>query len=266
MRQFFIAFILGLTFNISAYSGDATVIDGVDISRPYNASDNVQADVDAILAKAGDSGKLALVVMGGNWCHDSRALAKRLHDPKLAPLMADNYETLFVDVGYLNKSFDVNKRFGMPVIYATPTVMIIDPKTGARVNADNMHQWGSADSISLEDTIAYFELMASTEMRTVNDDKVSPRLKALYEEIDAYEVEQSKRIYKGFSVVGPLLKAYKGGEKNPKFEPYWYELAKMRSKVGPSIQILRDEAKRRVEAGEENIKLDFPSYAAFSWE
>ena len=43
--------------------------------RLYVPSDNPMADVDAILVRARFEDKLALIIMGENWCHDSRALA-----------------------------------------------------------------------------------------------------------------------------------------------------------------------------------------------
>ena len=44
-------------------------------ARSYHVSDNAPADVDAALARARQSGKRFLLVMGANWCSDSRALA-----------------------------------------------------------------------------------------------------------------------------------------------------------------------------------------------
>jgi hypothetical protein len=40
-------------------------------------------------------------MMGANWCHDSRALASRIYEEPLSTIINEHYETLFVDVGYL---------------------------------------------------------------------------------------------------------------------------------------------------------------------
>ena len=45
------------------------------------------------------SGKKLLIIMGGNWCHDSAALANLIDSPRFVGMITQNYEVLFVDVG-----------------------------------------------------------------------------------------------------------------------------------------------------------------------
>jgi aspartate aminotransferase-like enzyme len=44
-------------------------------AKSYAVTPDAMGDVDAALARAAANGKRVLVVMGGNWCHESRALA-----------------------------------------------------------------------------------------------------------------------------------------------------------------------------------------------
>jgi hypothetical protein len=100
----------------------------------YLPSDDVMADVSNALNVARESNKLVLVVMGANWCHDSRALASRLYQQPLNTLIDEHYETVFVDVGFLDKGKEVISSIGPPVYYATPTVLILDPVSGRGID------------------------------------------------------------------------------------------------------------------------------------
>jgi len=131
----------------------------------YLPSAQPMEDIDKTLANAKANNKLALIVMGANWCHDSRSLATKLYLPEVKETIESNYELMFVDVGYLTKIKEVITRFGMPVIYATPTVLIIEPNTEALINGHNMHIWRDADKVSVSDTHQYFTDIANNKQQ-----------------------------------------------------------------------------------------------------
>ena len=79
--------------------------------RLFQPSTDPLADVQQALGRAEDDDRLALVVLGANWCHDSRALASRLHSSPLAEVIQENYELVFVDVGYYEKGREVLQQF-----------------------------------------------------------------------------------------------------------------------------------------------------------
>jgi hypothetical protein len=230
----------------------------------YPPSENAMAEVDAALARAGAAGRLALIVLGADWCHDSRALAERLQAEALAGLIAQHYETVLVDVGYLERGQDIVQPFGVPVYYATPTVLIVEPATGRLVNAGDRHQWGAAASIGMSDTVGYF-----TRMATARPDPQEPGGKALarlYAEIVAYERGLAARVAAGYAVVGPMLRAYKEGRAPDEFDDAWNELSEFRNAIPGVIEDLRREARRRVAEGETDIPLSYPEFAPFSWD
>jgi len=221
--------------------------------------------VQQALGRADDGDRLALVVLGANWCHDSRALASRLYSPPLADLIQQNYELVFVDVGFLDKGRDVVQQFGVPNFYATPTVLIIDPSTGALVDNEERHIWANAYSIDMPSSVEYFEKWATNDS-AADPAPDSTELQQLYVEIDQFEQQLAERVAAGYAVVGPMLAAYKGDEAPEGFEASWDELAAFRMAVPGDIRELRDEAQRRVSEGEENIQLSFPDYPSLSWE
>ncbi len=126
-----------------------------DDPRPFDVTRDASADVDAALAAAGESGKNVLLVLGGNWCHDSRGLAAKFEKSKLARTIAENYELVWVDVGHRDRNLHVPARFGIPELYGTPTVLILSAD-GALLNRESVHDWRTADSKPYGETLAYF--------------------------------------------------------------------------------------------------------------
>ncbi|MEO1252993.1 MAG: serine hydrolase [Pseudomonadota bacterium] len=130
-----------------------------DDPRPFDEKRDAGADVDAALRAASQSGKRVLLVMGGNWCHDSRGLAAKFENPVLSAVLSDAYELVWVDVGYRDRNLDIAKRFGVNELNGTPTILILS-RDGTLLNAESVHDWKTADSIPIDETLAYFEAFA----------------------------------------------------------------------------------------------------------
>jgi len=133
---------------------------GNDDLRPFDETRTAALDVDAALASAAINGKRVALILGGNWCHDSRGLAAKLENAKLKKIIEESYELVYVDIGHRDRNLHVPARFGIHQIHGTPTIMILS-KDGALLNADSAHDWRNADSRSLEETIAYFRSFAA---------------------------------------------------------------------------------------------------------
>lgn len=118
-------------------------------ARSYRVSDNASADVDAALARAKQSGKRVLLVMGANWCSDSRALAGWLATDRFAELIARKYELVFVNIG-MPKSGDghnlgIAQRFGLSELPGLPNVLVLT-SDGVLVNPTTATSWRNAES------------------------------------------------------------------------------------------------------------------------
>lgn len=133
-------------------------------AQPYAAAANAGDDVDAALARAAASGKRVLLVMGGNWCHDSRALAGWLETPRFAALAAARFEVVYVDVGVpqtgQGRNLDIARRFGLAEMPGTPALLVLTTD-GEALNRDTAASWRNAASRS-EDAI-FAELAALAE-------------------------------------------------------------------------------------------------------
>lgn len=118
-------------------------------ARSYLVSDNASADVDAALARARQSGKRVLLVMGANWCSDSRALAGWLATDRFAELIESKYELVFVNIG-MPRSGDghnlgIARRFGVQELPGLPNVLVLTGD-GVLVNPTTATSWRNAES------------------------------------------------------------------------------------------------------------------------
>lgn len=124
-------------------------------ARAYAVTPDAMGDVDAALARAAEGGKRVLLVLGANWCHDSRALAGWLETPRFAALVAERYELVFVNVGMPQTgdghNLAVAQRFGLGEVPGTPALLVLTAE-GKAVNLDTAASWRNAASRS-EDAI-----------------------------------------------------------------------------------------------------------------
>lgn len=132
-------------------------------AKSYAVSPDAMGDVDAALARAEANGKRVLLVMGGNWCHDSRALAGWLETPRFAALVAEKYELVFVNVGLPQTgdghNLDVGRRFGLTEFPGTPALLVL-MADGQAVNLDTAQSWRNAASRSEEAIFAELATLA----------------------------------------------------------------------------------------------------------
>ena len=137
---------LGMT---AGYVGEAAA------PTPFDEAADARAAVDAAFAAARADGRRVLLILGGNWCHDSRALAARLAEPPLADLIARSFHVVYVDVGRRDRNLWLPRRFGLGPLTGTPTVLVVSAG-GALLNSQT-----TADSMSGAAITDYFETYAS---------------------------------------------------------------------------------------------------------
>ncbi len=131
---------------------------------PFFAGDDAKADLQSTFAAAQISGKKPLIIMGANWCHDSRALAAHFETPRFAALIEHHYQPVYIDVGMKNRNLDIARRFGYNSIDGTPTVIILsDDQTF--LNQKTAPTWRNAASRSADDVYAYFRYFSQENAR-----------------------------------------------------------------------------------------------------
>lgn len=241
-----------LTLILAAFAGAAAA---AQEGRIFHPDDSAIQTVEAAILRAREKDRLALVILGANWCHDSRALGARLDRSPLKEVLESSYEIALVDVGYYEHGRDVMRHLGEAIYYATPTVLIVDPATRRVINNHNRRQWGAAADVSMADTAAYFETMARTPDAPA--DGVSSEQLAL---IRRFEQQQAARLAKGYEAMQPLLRVLgETRQRPPEFDERWAELANFRNNLARDLEELRA-------GGGQQEPLTLPSYSPKSWE
>ncbi|MGB5079012.1 MAG: thioredoxin family protein [Sphingorhabdus sp.] len=130
-------------------------------ARLFSPTANAQLQLNQALAVAESEHKRVVVVMGADWCHDSRALAGWLETPRFTEMMKDRYLVIFVDVGTpqigKGRNLDIAKHFGIRKVKGTPLLMVVSAD-GKRLNSKrDAASWRNAASRTEQSVFAYFD-------------------------------------------------------------------------------------------------------------
>ncbi len=235
-----------------------------DVTR-YPATSGYE-QIDASLAEAreaaAESGKLLMVVMGADWCHDSRAFIDYLDDPAFASLIAERYVVERVNVGFYEYVRGVVDHWDVPIIYGTPTVLVIEPDSNTVLNRDSLSYWRNADSLGVEKTVPYFDRYHPGAAPPAGSP--SEVLAEAMANIDAFERQQAERLYVAYADLGERLRALGDASPDAEFIERWDNVAAMRGSITTDLDTLRSEARAQDEAGAELIRLTYPEYDLYT--
>lgn len=210
--------------------------------------------VTSALADARHDNKTLLVVLGAQWCHDSRGLSSAFSTPEMQHILSENYTVSFIDVGYLEDRRDVTQLFNYPTYFATPTVIVVDPKTGLHLNQSTMPKWAFAASVPLEDYVSYFERFI-----TLNKSQASVRDTQLSPQIDAFGRQQAARLQQGYEQLGPMLEQDEQGASPAGLNELWKEVRSYRMAVQEQLADYASSTHR-------DNEVSLPHYSLMSWE
>jgi hypothetical protein len=212
---------------------------------PFDDNFDAMAVVDDALAEANSDGKRVLLVLGANWCHDSRGLAHHFEDETLAAVLEAHYVLRYIDVGWRDQNHAIWNRFGVAAIYSTPTVFIIDPADETLLNHVDRNQWGTAASAKIEDVQEYFErysVQQSAPLETVDN---SLFYQSLLIEIDLFEEEEAARLAAAYLDIG-RWRSMRRDDRPDDFRDRQREADGWRQALPRHISELREEARNYV--------------------
>lgn len=135
-----------------AAPGGAALAAPVEAGQPafYPAAADARADLDAALVDAARSGRFAVVVFGGDWCHDSTGLARVLTGPAFRDEFGARFSVTFIDVGVPQtgngRNLDLIARYGVKRMRGTPALFVIGPDGRPRNSRRDAQSWRNADS------------------------------------------------------------------------------------------------------------------------
>ena len=116
----------------------------------FNQAADAQAAMDAALADAARSGRSAILVFGGDWCHDSVALAKLLTSEAFKAEFGAGYSVTFIDVGVPQtgngRNLALLARFKVTDLKGTPAMFVVGPDGALRNQRNDALSWRNAHS------------------------------------------------------------------------------------------------------------------------
>lgn len=132
-------------------------------ARLYNSAIDATDAVNAAMARASKRQVNALIVLGANWCHDSRAFAGWTETDRIGALIASNFELVFVNMGMPQTgdghNMHILRRFRFDSMEGTPMVLVVTPD-GAVLNRDTAKNWRNTASRSEDDIFDELESFA----------------------------------------------------------------------------------------------------------
>jgi thioredoxin 1 len=93
---------------------------GLAASGPYPPPENAASDLRLARERAKRSGKMLMVVFGGNWCADCRALHDRLREIPVREYVEQRFEIVNINIGEMNANLQIAKDLGVSLKKGVP--------------------------------------------------------------------------------------------------------------------------------------------------
>lgn len=120
----------------------------------YRENANAAADISRALATAGREHKRVLLDFGGNWCMDCHILENAFHQPRIAPLLTDNFVLVHVNVGRYDRNLDLAKRYKVNLEKGVPSLAVLSARGAVLYSTEDFER---AHLMSEEDVIVFLD-------------------------------------------------------------------------------------------------------------
>jgi thioredoxin-related protein len=121
----------------------------------YPANADAKQEIAQAIAAADKENKRVLLVFGGNWCLDCHVLENAFQQPRVAPVLKQNFKVVHVDIGEYDKNLDIAKKYHIPLEKGVPSVAVLN-RHGERLYSST--EFEKARGMSEEDVIAFLDL------------------------------------------------------------------------------------------------------------
>ncbi len=133
----------------------------------YDKAADARSAMEAALADAARSGRSAVLVFGGDWCHDSVALAKLLTSDAFRSEFGAGYSVTFIDVGVPQtgngRNIELLARFKVKELKGTPAMFIVGPDGELRNKRKDALSWRNAHSRGDEAILDWFRKLGKKQ-------------------------------------------------------------------------------------------------------
>lgn len=93
--------------------------------RLYRADANPVREIHQATAAAEKQHKRILLVFGASWCSDCYILDRGFHQPRIEPLLRDNFLVVHVNVGQYDKNLDLAKKYHIDLKKGIPSIAVL---------------------------------------------------------------------------------------------------------------------------------------------
>lgn len=222
----------------------------------FAKSTDIQSQIDKANELASQTNKKLMLVLGAEWCKDSRYLAAHFSSKEMQEVLTEQYETVFIDVGFFEDYHAVVQEYDYPAYFGTPTVLIIEPEQKALMNRTSIRKWLDAANVKQQDYIDYFS-------NTNNDIDLSAEQPDIQRaDILKFIETNSQIVIDGFKHLEPIWAAVRTGETKD---------ASQLGKVATELWEFRSQAQKDIQkiykmvlAGKEK-EVVLPTYDEVSW-
>lgn len=129
----------------------------------YPADEDGEFALRMALAEARASKRLAVVVFGADWCHDSRSLAAVLTSEAFRKEFGEQFEVTFIDVGKPQtgegRNLDLVAGLGVKGLKSTLALFVLSADGKPVNSAQDAVSWRNADSRGAEKILQWFRAL-----------------------------------------------------------------------------------------------------------
>jgi thiol-disulfide isomerase/thioredoxin len=145
--------------NTGSNTGSGTGLDpgstgGATRAPVYDPARDADADIRQAQALAASDGRRVLIDFGADWCPDCQVLDRLYRDERVAPLLAERYHLVTVDVGRFDHNLDLAARYGGVIDGGIPALVVLDP-AGAVVTTTKDGSFATARSMTAGELADY---------------------------------------------------------------------------------------------------------------
>lgn len=97
-------------------------------SGPYDEAADAAAQVRATVKEAAPLKLPVLVVFGANWCGDCKMLDTAFKEGAVAPLIAQRFRLVKVNVGKFDRNVEMAQAYGVPLKSGIPAIAVLSPQ------------------------------------------------------------------------------------------------------------------------------------------
>src|SRR5579864_391321 len=126
---------------------------------PYPPPANAASDLQRARERARRSSKLLMVIFGGNWCADCRALHDRLHESPVREYVEAHFEIVNVNIGEMNVNLGIAKQLGVSLKKGVPVAAFFDPD-GKPVGITNQGELEPARQYDVRQVLTFLRRVA----------------------------------------------------------------------------------------------------------